>query len=337
VGGLALFNAPQSSADYIWKDPETGSEILYEFLKHSLDKVDFLAVDQEGGRVRRLRGPFVHLPSAGQLSEAFQKNQRLDLLHKVFDSAAKQMSLSGIHLNFAPDCDLLYPDSDENVIGDRSYGQRIDEVLPLIKSFCEAFENQNVHTTLKHLPGHGSSSIDSHDKAAVLGKAKEEIKLTDFKVFEAAADLASAIMPGHLVFPESPERIFSLDKELIAEFREQLPTHLRLISDDLATMKAVSHLQPWIKCYEAGYDHILICGDFNSSASAIDETIRHIESKGMEFQQQQELELKIRHASESFSHQTKLPKFKDWRSQLKDLSEQATQDLEELGCELLST
>ncbi|PIR22583.1 MAG: hypothetical protein COV44_07230 [Deltaproteobacteria bacterium CG11_big_fil_rev_8_21_14_0_20_45_16] len=334
VPGLALFNAPFESPENIWKDADTGAEIFFEFIRSLEEQIKFFSVDQEGGRVQRLRSPFVRIPSAKKIGEVLEDYDRTDLIFEFYRLAAQQFRVSNISLNFAPVCDLRTENSNDMVIGDRSFSDRLDRVIHLTKIFCEAFESEGIHTTLKHFPGHGSSGIDSHDGIAILQKTKEEIKHTDTRIFKETAGTASCIMTAHIAFPEEPERIFSLDKLYLEEFRKEMPQHLRWLTDDLATMKAVSDRQPWIHGLELGYDHLLLCGNLDQAAKAIEESIRHFESKNFDFQTSMEWELKSRHAQEAFAKNLHLSKFKTWLKEMKVLEAKASDILEQMKVEV---
>jgi len=334
VPGLALFNAPFESPENIWKDSNTGAEIFFEFIKSLEEQIKFFSVDQEGGRVQRLRSPFVRMPSARKMGEILEEHDRTDLIFEFYRLAAQQFRVSNISLNFAPVCDLRTENSNDMVIGDRSFSARLDRVIHLSKIFCEAFESEGIHTTLKHFPGHGSSGADSHDGIAILKKTKEEIKHTDAKIFKDVAGTASCIMTAHIAFPEDPERIFSLDKPYLEEFKKDMPQHIRWLTDDLVTMKAVSERQPWIHGLELGYDHLLLCGSLDQASKAIDESIRHFESKNMNFQSSMELELKSRHAHEAFAKNLRLSRFKAWLKEMKTLEAKAVDVLEQMKVEV---
>lgn len=326
ASGVALFNAPHDSTDFIWKNPAEGMEILHEFVCKIKERNLFLCVDQEGGRVQRLRGDFIRLPPAQQF---YSVRERTDLLFELYSLVAMQLKNSGIRLNFAPVCDLWQSGCSES-IGDRSYSHNLKEVLPLLQTYCEAFESSGVHTTLKHFPGLGSSEIDSHEAVALLQKTKREVDEHDLFAFSETAPHSSAIMTAHLAFPETPDRIFSLDKDWLQKYRSKLPSHLAWITDDLVTMKAVSEQKPWIAAYEAGYDYLLLCGSLDQSAKAIEETIQHIEKEISSFQKEQALELKLRHCQERFEKPEIEENFKKWILSIQEGSERAGDIFEKL-------
>jgi beta-N-acetylhexosaminidase len=315
VSGLALFNSPFDDPLNIWKDPESAMEIVYEFVVKVTEQVSFLSADQEGGRVRRLRPPFIRLPSAEQMRESFEESKSMKEIASIYQFAAKQMAHTGIQLNFAPNCDLRTAESNK-VVGDRSYGEVTEEVLPFIKTFCETFENEGVRTTLKHFPGHGPTRFDSHEQAAIVFKSKKELFKEDRSVFLKAAPQASAIMTAHIAFEDAPERILSIDAELLAEFRKGLPDHLAWITDDLLSMNAVAAQKPWLKAFDCEYDYILLCGDLDKSVQALEDTIRHAEGRIKNFEEQMRVEKKAARSTKRFSSNFKLPRFDVWKKQI---------------------
>lgn len=329
VSGLALFNSPFDHPSNIWKNPDAALEQVYEFSLKALRKVPFLSVDQEGGRVRRLRKPFIELPSAEKVSMSYKESRNERAVYDLYYYAAKQMNLLGLSLNFAPVCDIRYPESSQ-VIGDRSYGSSREEALELIRIFCLAFKDAQVHTTLKHFPGHGPSKYDSHERAASLFKSRKELFEYDRKVFVEASPWASAIMTAHISFEESPEEIFSLDKASIEYFKQGLPQDLAWITDDLLSMKSVSTLQPWLKALELGYDYLLLCGDLDQAARALDESIRLSETWSLTFDQEEALEKKAQKSFERFKFQNQLEAFKTWKSLILELEKKAHESLIQL-------
>jgi len=330
VSGLALFNSPYDSPQNIWNDRKACLEQLYEFLMKSIDSKTFIAADQEGGRVRRLRGPFVALPSAEKLSKAYKEKKDIKSFESLFRVVAKQLHLGGITLNFAPVCDLRTKESHE-VIGDRSFGSTLEEVFPLIECYCKAFEGEDVHTTLKHFPGHGPTRMDSHEKTAVLFKDEKELEKSDLKVFEKFAEISSAIMTAHIAFPEQPEKILSLDAPFLRKWKKALPKRLAWITDDIQTMKAVSDKKPWLKGFDAPYDFLLLCGSLQGASQAIEETIHYAERSISSFEAEMDLEKRLERSSSFFQEQSPPEKFSLWRQKILDLEKEAGKYLEKLS------
>ncbi len=333
LAGLALFNSPFDSPDNIWKDREASLEAVYEFLKKLPPTVKFLAADQEGGRVRRLRGAYLPLPSAQKIFEACDSPGMQSKAQKLYRLAAQQMALSQIHVNFAPVCDLRTKTS-SNVVGDRSYSENAGDVIHWSSLFIDAFESQNVHTTLKHFPGHGPSEFDSHQQIAVLTKTAREMMASDTQIFVRLAAQASAVMTAHIAFADEPDRIFSIDSELQKPFRRLLPDHLAWFTDDLAGMKAVSDRDPWLKAFDCQYDHILVCGSLADSARAIEDTIRHAEKSILKFSDEESLEKRIQKSHHRFHTRQPLGSFTEWKANLLKIEREGLQTLEELNIEI---
>jgi len=152
----------------------------------------------------------------------------------------------------------------------------------------------------------------------------------DFKIFEECAEFATAVMPGHIAYMDSPERIISLDKEHLATLRKRLPESMRWISDDLALMKAVNARAPWIQCFDLNYDHMLLCGDLNQAAQAIEATIRHAEKTVVDTKEQLHLEMRIQHSRESFQPSRPLLDLNPWKEAIRVGSEKAQEIWEEI-------
>jgi beta-N-acetylhexosaminidase len=327
VSGAALFNSPFDSPSNIWSQRESALEAVYEFQRKALDHVSFLSVDQEGGRVRRFRGPYIPLPAAQIMTDTQRKPEEFA---ELFEIAAQQLRLSGIALNFAPVCDLRTPSSNQ-VIGDRSFSTDAKLVEAWARVWLQSFRKAGVASTLKHFPGHGSSQDDSHQGVAVLGKTKEEVYRTDRLIFERLAPLAEALMTSHTAFPEDPDQIFSLSAELIEEFRKGPCNDLLLISDDLLTMKAVNERSPWIDCYEAQYDYILVCDTLDGAARAIEETIRHCEKTLSSFEDELLLEERVQKSRFVIKSTTSELPFKEWTKKILGLEANGLRILNELG------
>src|SRR5690606_14361412 len=111
----------------------------------------------------------------------------------------------------------------------------LERALPFIENFCKTFEAEGIHTTLKHLPGHGPSEFDSHQKIAVLFKPKRELFREDLEIFRKASAYASCVMTAHIAYEEDPERLVSMDVELVEELRNEMMNapDLLWITDDL--------------------------------------------------------------------------------------------------------
>lgn len=332
VSGVALFNSPFDSPDNVWSHRDASLEAVFEFNQKILNDVHFISADQEGGRVRRLRGAFLRLPAAQALANACESPSAQKKAFELYKLAAKQMALAGIQLNFAPVCDLQTKDS-HNVVGDRSYGSNPKTVIDWAQRFCEAFRAGEVLTTLKHFPGHGPSKMDSHERAALIEKPMDDYWREDVNIFNQLMPFASLLMTGHLSFPEKPDEILSMNSQMIESFLKKSTKRLPLITDDLLSMKAVSDLKPWIRAFDAPYRFILLCGDLQKSFQAIEETIRHAEDSVVTFAQQQDLEKRIDQSVQFLRTERSTLGFENWKASILNYENQGNEILYQLGLE----
>ncbi len=124
-----------------------------------------IAVDQEGGRVQRLRQGFTLLPAMGKFGELYMSDpQSLELAEKSGWLMATEVLAVGIDFSFAPVLDL---NDISDVIGDRSFAKNIQDIIPLASAFLKGMKPAGMASTGKHFPGHGSVKADSHVAAAI--------------------------------------------------------------------------------------------------------------------------------------------------------------------------
>ncbi len=199
-------------------------------------------IDQEGGRVQRLRPPLGRaLPPAavygrlyaqdtgGAVAAAFEATRLL---------AADLIDL-GINTDCAPVLDLPVPGA-HDIIGDRAYAKTVDEIVALARAVGEGFMAGGVVPVIKHIPGHGRATADSHLALPVVTEPRAELTVTDFAPFRALRDMPSA-MTAHVVFRDiDPDAPASTSPIVTAEIiRGEIGFDGLLMSDDL-TMKALT-------------------------------------------------------------------------------------------------
>ena len=220
-------------------------------------------IDQEGGRVARLKPPqWRAAPAAGrfgllagrdrQLAEqAVQLNARL--------IAAELLDL-GITVNCAPVLDLPTPGASD-VIGDRAFGADPERIAELGRAFCEGLLAGGVLPVIKHIPGHGRARVNSHHELPVVETPRAELEVSDFRPFVALAGMPWA-MTGHLVYAAiDPDNPATMSHAVIAEvIRGAIGFDGVLVTDDLS-MAALSgdFAARASKSLAAGCDVVLHC------------------------------------------------------------------------------
>lgn len=216
---------------------------LVEDLRETVGRADApVLIDQEGGRVARLRPPHWRAapPAAvfGEIAgrdpvaacEAVRLNARL---------LAAELAELGISVDCAPLLDLRLPET-HDVIGDRSFGEIPDLVATLGRAACEGFLAGGVMPVVKHIPGHGRATVDSHHDSPVVEAPLATLRETDFRVFRALNDAPWA-MTAHVVYSAvDPNRPATTSATVIDEvIRGDIGFQGVLVSDDLS-MQALS-------------------------------------------------------------------------------------------------
>ena len=214
-----------------------------------------ILVDQEGGRVARLKPPhWRKYPTAQQLS------QRLDAARAVYVNArlmAEELRAVGITMDCAPVADVLAPEC-HAIIGDRAFGDAPAQVITLARAQAEGLHDEGILPVLKHIPGHGRATMDSHETLPIVTATLAELEACDFAVFKALHDLPLA-MTAHILYT-------ALDDKDCATFSTKVMDYIRneigfnglIMSDDLS-MKALggSFAERTMRALAAGCDLVL--------------------------------------------------------------------------------
>ena len=161
---------------------------------------DSVTIDQEGGRVQRLREGFTALPPLGVLGRIREEDpdRAQDLAYRHARVMAGEMLAAGIDLSFAPVLDL---DRGSSVIGERAFSPAVATVVALGRAYLAGMHDAGMKTTGKHFPGHGSIPADSHTHDVVDERTLEEIEVTDLQPFAQLAGDLDAMMIAHVSYP----------------------------------------------------------------------------------------------------------------------------------------
>lgn len=158
-------------------------------------------IDQEGGRVQRLKPPLVHaLPAASAFAALYAEAPEAACRAAFLTSRllAGELIALGINTNCAPVLDVNCPGA-HAVIGDRAYGSKPGPVVALGRAVADGLLAGGVLPVFKHIPGHGRATADSHLELPVVSTGIGELAATDFATFRALRDLPAA-MTAHVVF-----------------------------------------------------------------------------------------------------------------------------------------
>lgn len=264
VGGVILFSRNIDSPAQVKQLTDHIRQIRPELL---------IAVDQEGGRVQRLKQGFTRLPAMGKFGELYQNNpeEALDLAEQCGWLLATEVLAVGIDFSFAPVLDL---NNISDVIGDRSFSNQIKHVVVLADAFIHGMQRAGMATTGKHFPGHGSVKADSHVAAALDHRSYDEIAETDMQTFVTLMPKLNALMPAHVIYPQVDRNPAGFSRYWIQEIlRKQLKFEGVLFSDDL-TMQAACVAggadARILAALEAGCDMGLVCNNRADAILALD-------------------------------------------------------------------
>ncbi|MCF7823222.1 MAG: glycoside hydrolase family 3 [Candidatus Marinimicrobia bacterium] len=226
IGGIIFFK-------HNIKDGKQLGDFIHDLNELSVQLPLLLAVDEEGGKARRLKisQGFEEFPSAADVGDKLN----LDEAFKVYSRMASQIHATGLNLNFGPVVDVNINHSSP-AIGKlrRSFSSDPEKVYQYSKAFINAHRNAGVLTTLKHYPGHGSSREDTHNDLTDITKTWEKDEQLPFaKLIDSS--MVDIIMAGHLFdqdldikYPASLSAVHIQDN-----LRDKLGYEGVVITDDL--------------------------------------------------------------------------------------------------------
>jgi beta-N-acetylhexosaminidase len=230
------------------------------------DYQPLILIDQEGGRVARLREPHFETPPAPQIYADMVAQNGIEIAGKAAyegsSKIAKTLTELGINVNCTPMCDVRFPDS-HNIIGDRAYGTEPNQIIALSRSTANGLLDNNVLPIIKHIPGHGRALVDSHESLPIVKATMAELQI-DFAPFKALNDLPFA-MTAHILYEAiDAQNPATLSAKAINLIRTEIGFSGLIMSDDLC-MKALGGTpdELAIKTLGAGCDIVLHCnGEF---------------------------------------------------------------------------
>ena len=220
-------------------------------------------IDQEGGRVQRLGPPHWPVyPPGAVFGTLYDIDSELGLRAARLASALIAFDLTdlGITVDCLPLADVPVAGADA-VIGNRAYGTRPDKVAEIARAVTEGLATGGVLPVLKHIPGHGRATADSHLRLPVVDTPRAELERTDFAAFRPLADLPMA-MTAHVVFSAiDPAQPATTSATMITQvIRDAIGFQGLLMSDDVSmNALAGSIAERTGAIFEAGCDVVLHC------------------------------------------------------------------------------
>jgi beta-N-acetylhexosaminidase len=233
-----------------------------------------LGIDQEGGRVVRLRAPFLAVPPMANVAAW----RDAAFAERIARAMGTELAALGVTIDFAPVLDVNTCPHNP-IIGDRAFGDDPDVCATFGAAWIRGLQSAGVLSTGKHFPGHGDTSKDSHLELPVVDQPRERLERVELVPFRAAVQAGvAALMTAHVVYPAlDPDRPATLSHVICTELRERIGFRGILVSDDLE-MRAISAHgsigDAAVLAVAAGCDALLVCHSFEAQEAAVEALVR---------------------------------------------------------------
>ena len=252
-GAFILFGRNLQSATQLRK--------LIDDLRDLSDIEPIITIDQEGGRVSRLRRIGNEPPNAQQLRE---KND-IDLIRRHGDITGRLLRLFGFNLDLCPVLDISFNDDAENSLHGRCYGKDVEQVVRNAGAFNEAMRGQGIGSCGKHFPGYSAATSDAHFQLPRIDRTREELDLNELAVFRQFVRDVDSMMICHAWYPcfEPQPTPATVSRRIVTELlRNEFGFDGLIMTDDLDMGAILTgyRLDDTIRlCLEAGNDIMMLC------------------------------------------------------------------------------
>ena len=227
-----------------------------------------IMIDEEGRNVSRLRRIIKHDISANFFGNLYKKDKNLSekLLKNYIDSLSKTLKELGFNINTIPVLDILRSNTNK-IIGNRSFSNKKEIIKKLGKITIQKLHENKIAGVIKHIPGHGAATSDSHIKMPKVLLNFKELNDKDFYPFKDTK--AKIAMTAHILYPKLDKKnVATFSKKIIKDIiRKKINFKGILISDDIS-MKALKYdlITNAKKSLEAGCNLVLYCaGNINDN------------------------------------------------------------------------
>jgi beta-N-acetylhexosaminidase len=315
VGGITIFGRLGNI-----ETPEQVAGLSFDIRALGRELPAWVGIDQEGGRVARLRSPFTEWPPMAVLGRSGDSA----LARKFAGALAAELKAVGVSLDYAPVLDI-HTNPKNPVIGDRALGENPEIVSKLGRVIIEELQRAGVAACGKHFPGHGDTATDSHLELPIVEHAPDRLRAIEFAPFKAGIEARVAfIMTAHvLAVAFDDERPATLSPRIVqALLRDELGYDGVIISDDLE-MKGIADTYPpgeaAVMAIAAGCDAVLMCGtgktvDIELQGAALEALIHAVEDERLPLKRVEAALERNRQAKERFMREWRPPTAAQLRS-----------------------
>jgi len=252
-GAYILFGRNLESATQLRK--------LIDDLRDLSDTEPIITIDQEGGRVSRLRRIGNEPPNAQQLRD---KNE-IDLIRRHGDITGRLLRLFGFNLDLCPVLDISFNDNAENSLYGRCYGKTVEQVVRNAGAFNEAMRAQGIASCGKHFPGYSAATSDAHYQLPRIDRSREELDQNELAVFRQFVRDVDSMMVCHGWYPcfEPQPKPATVSRRIVTELlRNEFGFDGLVMTDDLDMGAILTgyRLDETIRLtVEAGNDIVMLC------------------------------------------------------------------------------
>lgn len=239
------------------------------------DLPPIVSLDQEGGRVARIKHEVVRLPPAIALGTCDDA-----VIERAGAVLGEQLAALGFSMDYAPVLDV-HTNPQNPVIGDRAFATTPERAAAAAIAFARGLASAGIAPCGKHFPGHGDTLTDSHLELPRVTHDRARLDAIELAPFRAAVKTLPAFMSAHVVYDALDQKPATLSKRIATDLlRGELGFRGVLISDDLE-MKAVSKTygagEAAVLAVEAGCDALLVCSDEDAQVAAVDALVARAE------------------------------------------------------------
>ena len=254
---------------------------LTDGLRDAVGRQAPILIDQEGGRVQRMRAPHwrEYLPALDQMARASDPMRAMWLRNRLIGAELHDV---GIDVNCAPLADLV-EDATHPVLRNRLYGSDVETVVEAARTVAEAHLASGVLPVLKHIPGYGRASVDGHLDLPRVAASREDLRARDFAPFAALRDIAMG-MTAHVVYEAiDPDRPATTSPAMVRVIREEIGFEGLLMTDDIG-MEALtgSMAERAAASIEAGCDVVLHCNGKPDEMVAVASEVPYLDGRAQE-------------------------------------------------------
>jgi beta-N-acetylhexosaminidase len=238
---------------------------LIDDLRDLSDVQPIITIDQEGGRVSRLKLIGNEPPNANQLRDRGD----IGLIRRHGDITGRLLRMFGFNLNLCPVLDISFDDEADNSLRGRCYGNSPAQVIKNAGAFNDALQGTGILTCGKHFPGYSRCPSDAHHELPTVGVSREDLEANELAVFRAFAQRIDSMMIGHALYPSIEEGTTpsSLSAKVVTDLlRGELGFRGLIMTDDLDMGAILNHygLEETIRlAITAGNDFAMICHRVN--------------------------------------------------------------------------